>query len=199
MRQAGNSDGMGVIMSDPNLSACVLGCLAVCLLLLLRTERASRVSGGLRGCKPRGARGVCASRRAACRRLPRTAYHGLTRGVCRTALLLRMASWLGGCDAYGTVCSRVPSACDGTYSGTSLCASLPRLPCATNERRAAEGVATWLPRLGKAVRGRGLGAASRRGGGRHAYLPPSVDLPWTPVHLSICSGAPLAGTFTTTT
>ena len=142
--QAGDSDGMGVILSEPALSAeagpaCALGCLAVCLLLLLRTERASRVSGGLHGCKPRGARGVCALRRAACRRLPRTTYHGPTRGVCRTALLLMLASWLGGCDAAGTVCSNEPTACDGTYSGTELCASLPRLPCATNERRAAEG------------------------------------------------------------
>ena len=60
-----------MIVSEPDLSAeagpaCVLGCLAVCLLLLLRTERASRVSGELHGCKPRGARGVCALRRAAC-------------------------------------------------------------------------------------------------------------------------------------
>ena len=135
--QAGDSDGMGVIVSEPALSAeagpaCVLGCLAVCLLLLLRTERASHVSGGLRGCKPRGARGVCASRRAACRCLPRTAYHGLTRGVCRTALLLMLASWLGGCDAAGTVCSnsKYSGLCDGTYSGDQygrpyLCAPLP--------------------------------------------------------------------------
>ena len=34
-----------------------------------------------------------------CRRLPRAACHGLTRGACRTALLLTLASWLGGCDA----------------------------------------------------------------------------------------------------
>ena len=34
-----------------------------------------------------------------CRRVPRSAYHGLTRGACRTALLLMLASWLGGCDA----------------------------------------------------------------------------------------------------
>ena len=137
---------MGGTVPEPDLSAetgpaCVLGCLAVCLLLLLRAERASRVSGELHGCKPRGARGVCALRRAACRCLPRTAYHGLTRGVCRTALLLMLVSWLGGCDAAGTICSNEPTACDGTYSYTSLCAPLPRLPCATNERRGEEGVA----------------------------------------------------------
>ena len=34
-----------------------------------------------------------------CRRLPRAACDGLTRGACRTALLLMLASWLGGCDA----------------------------------------------------------------------------------------------------
>ena len=132
--QVGDSDGMGVMVSGPDLSAeagpaWVLGCLAVCLLLLLRTERASQLSGGLRGCRPRCARGECSLRRAACRR---TAYHGLTRGVCRAALLLVLASWLGGCNAAGTVCSNEPTACDGTYSGTRLCAPLPRLPCATN-------------------------------------------------------------------
>eukprot|EP00964_Phaeocystis_antarctica_P141016 scaffold105972_cov72-Phaeocystis_antarctica.AAC.3 len=62
---------MGVIVSEPDLSAeagppCVLGCPAVCLLLPLRTERASCVSGELHGCKPRGPRRVCALRRAAC-------------------------------------------------------------------------------------------------------------------------------------
>ena len=135
--QVGDSDGMGVMVSGPDLSAeaapaWVLGYLAVCLLLLLRTERESRLSGGLRGCRPRGARGECSLRRAACRRLPRTAYHGLTRGVCRAALLLMLTSWLGGCNAAGTICSNEPTACDGTYSGTRMCAPLPRLPCATN-------------------------------------------------------------------
>ena len=174
-------------MSEPDLSAeagpaCVLGCLAVCLLLLLRTERASRVSGGLHGCKPRGAREVCASRSAACRRLPRTAHHGLTRGVCRTTLLLinhrgwgvvtplahmssrmssRMSRGLRSIALYllvsahsseashssdATVYSNVPSACDGSGNIFGawgyLIAPLPDPPCGTNERGAAEGVAT---------------------------------------------------------
>ena len=34
-----------------------------------------------------------------CHRHPRAACHGLTRGAYRTALLLMLASWLGGCDA----------------------------------------------------------------------------------------------------
>ena len=42
-------------------------------------------------------------------RRPLTAYHGLTRGVCRTALLLMLASWLGGCDASGTPSPPPPS------------------------------------------------------------------------------------------
>ena len=102
--------------------------------LLLRTERASRVSGKLHGCKPRGARGVCAFRRAACR--PCIAYHGR----CGTALLLMLASWLGGCDAGGTVCAHetgnTDRICHGTwYEGsTGWCALLPYPPCATNER-----------------------------------------------------------------
>ena len=191
-----------MIVSEPDLSAeagpaCVLGCLAVCLLLLLRTERASRVSGELRGCKPRGARGVCALRRAACRRLPRTAYQGLTRGVCRTALLLMIASWLGVCAAAGTVCSNEPTICDGTYSSTYLCAPLPRLPCATNERGGQRRGSNLVARVGRAALGEDGGR--HRVGAEHAtHLPPAVDLPWTYLHPSFCSGAPLAGTFAAT-
>ena len=48
-----------------------------------------------------------------------------------------------------TVCSNVPSACDGSGNtfGTwgYLCAPLPYPPCDTNERGAAEGVATCFP------------------------------------------------------
>ena len=63
-----------------------------------------------------------------CRRVPRSAYHGLTRGACRTALLLILASWLGDCDASYTICSREPEVCNGTYSGTSLCAHTRCVP-----------------------------------------------------------------------
>ena len=193
-----------MIVSYPDLSAeagpaCVLGGLAVCLLLLLRTERASRVSGELHGCKPRGARGVCALRRAACqsseliraytrqtdqdsptsnswraacRRLPRTAHHGLTRGVCRIVLLLMLASWPGGCDAAGTNCSYEPTACDGTYSSDqygrpSLCAPLPYPPRTTNERRPAGGGEdhNLFARGREGGAGRGQRAALRGGRG----------------------------------
>ena len=48
-----------------------------------------------------------------------------------------------------TVCSNVSSACDGSGNifGTwaYLCAPLPYPPCDTNERGAAEGVATCFP------------------------------------------------------
>ncbi len=63
--QAGGEDGMVVI---------VLGCLAVCLLLLLH---GFGVSGVLSGCKPRSTRVVCALTRGAGRRRPCVAHHGL--------------------------------------------------------------------------------------------------------------------------
>ena len=34
-----------------------------------------------------------------CYRLPRATCHGLTCGAYRTAMMLMLASWLGGCDA----------------------------------------------------------------------------------------------------
>ena len=53
---------------------------------------------------------------------------GVTRGAWRTALLLILASWLGDCDASYTICSREPEVCNGTYSGTSLCAHTRCVP-----------------------------------------------------------------------
>ena len=73
-------------------------------------------------------------------RQPLTAYHGLTRGVCRTALLLMLASWLGGCDAAGTICSRKPTICDGTFGSTYLCAAARCRVLPRNE--GGRGVAT---------------------------------------------------------
>ena len=44
----------------------------------------------------------------------------------RNTLLLLLATWLGGCSAAGTICSREPTVCDGTHSESFLCAlSLP--------------------------------------------------------------------------
>ena len=72
--------------------------------------------------KPSRLSEVRASRCPAGRLAPR----GRTGGVRRASLLL-LAPWLAVCTAAGTICSRVPTVCDGTYSGTSLCA-LPPLP-----------------------------------------------------------------------
>ena len=47
---------------------------------------------------------------------------GVTRSAWRTALLLILASWLGGCNAGGTLCSRQPRVCSGTYYYQYLCA-----------------------------------------------------------------------------
>ena len=114
-------------------------------------------------------------------RQPLTAYHGLTRGVCRTALLLMLASWLGGCDAAGTICSRKPTICDGTFGSTYLCASLPAAVCYQGTR-AAEGSqpVAGVRKAVKAVQGDregGLAWVGGGGGGEHAaHLPPSVNL-----------------------
>ena len=60
--------------------------------------------------------------------LPMRHEQGVTRGAWRTALLLILASWLGDCDASYTICSREPEVCNGTYSGTSLCAHTRCVP-----------------------------------------------------------------------
>ena len=110
-------------------------------------------------------------------RRPRTTYHGLTRGVCRTALLLMLASWLGGCDAAGTICSRKPTICDGTFGSTFLCASLPAAVCYQGTR-AAEGSqpVAGVRKAVKAVQGdREGGLAWGEGGGGSTpriYRPP---------------------------
>ena len=116
-------------------------------------------------------------------------HHGLSRGVCR-ALLLMLASWLGGCDAAGTVCSRKPTICDGTYIGTTLCAPSP----AVCHQRTVVGRRGTAGR--RMQRGREDGGDERIGAG-HAT---SLDLaPWTPLYPSSQLYAPLAGTLTTTT
>ena len=46
----------------------------------------------------------------------------MTCGSRSVLLVLLLATWLGGCTADGTICSREPAVCDGTYSATFLCA-----------------------------------------------------------------------------
>ena len=74
-----------------------------------------------------------------CRRLPRAACHGLTRGACRTALLLMLASWLGGCDAAWSP----PPPRAYTYTFTSK-ASLKTAVLAF-DANAASAIATYGP------------------------------------------------------
>lgn len=73
-------------------------------------------------CKPSRLREVRASRCPAGRLAP----GGRTGGVRRASLLL-LVPWLAACTAAGTICSNEPTVCDGTYSGTSLCALPPTL------------------------------------------------------------------------
>ena len=74
-----------------------------------------------------------------CRRLPRAAYHGLTRGAYCTALLLLLASWLGGCDAAWPP----PPPRAYTYTFTST-ASLKTAVKAVNAN-SASAIATYGP------------------------------------------------------
>ena len=114
--------------------ACVsVCCLVIGLLLRLRSNRAGRA---LHGCKPRVWR-----RAAGCPRPP-SSSRGQRFGMRRAVPLLLLAAWLGVCSANHlarvpdrldstrlgserglaqirsmTICSIVPSACDGTYNG----------------------------------------------------------------------------------
>ena len=121
---------------------------------------------------PWRARGVCLEARC----LPSPSSHRLPRPDARrvshrAAADARVVA--GGVRRrWHRLLQREPTACNGTYSVDqygypSLCAPLPRLPCDTNERRAAEGVATWLPGLG-GRRWEEWRAALRRGRARRA-------------------------------
>ena len=68
--------------------------------------------------KPSRLNEVRASRCPAGRRAP----GGRTVGGVRRASLLLLVPWLAVCTAAGTICSNEPTVCDGTYSGTRLCA-----------------------------------------------------------------------------
>ena len=68
-------------------------------------------------CKPSRLSEVRASRYPAGCLAPR----GRT-GDGRRASLLLLVPWLAVCTAQGTICSNEPMVCDGTYSGTRLCA-----------------------------------------------------------------------------
>ena len=104
--------------------------------------------------------------------------------MLRTILALALASSAWAVIQADTICSLEPTICDGTYSGTSLCAPLHRPPCTMHQR---EGVATCLQGLGERRREgtegsprAGVGwrrvVATRRGGRHTAHLVPAADL-----------------------
>ena len=126
----------GVTMVVPTALACVLRCLVlVCLPLLWTRQRASPFAllESYR-CKPSRLSEVRASRCPAGRLAP----GGRTVGGVRRASLLLLMPWLAVCTAAGTVCSNEPTACDGTYSGTELCAFAPTL-CPPRNSDSARG------------------------------------------------------------
>ena len=84
--------------------------------------------------------------------------------MLRTLLALALAS-SGWAE---TICSRDSTICDGSYSGTELCATLPpfdpaRPPCAANKRRAAEGGHYLFAGLGRERRREGTEGGPRVG------------------------------------
>ena len=110
----------GVTMVVPTALAFVLCYLVLACLPLLWTRRGALPFLLLESyrCKPSRSREVRASRCPAGRRAP----GGRTVGGVRRASLLLLVPWLAVCTAAGTICSNEPTVCDGTYSGTRLCA-----------------------------------------------------------------------------
>ena len=90
---------------------------------------------------------------------PRPTHPGQGRGVGRTALLLLLVAWLRVATA-ATICSAEPTACNGTFSGTELCARLSTLDHHMHmhhQRRAAAGSRTSVLWAGGAALGRATG------------------------------------------
>ena len=112
-----------VTMVVPTVLAWALCCLVLACLPLLWTRQGALPFLLLESyrCKPSRLSEVRASRCPAGRLAP----GGRTVGGVRRASLLLLVPWLAVCTAAGTICSNEPTVCDGTYSGTSLCA-LPR-------------------------------------------------------------------------
>ena len=98
---------------------CVHCCLVLACLSLLWTRRRA-LPFGLESCRCKPS---CLSEARASRWSPAgsLAPGGRTGGVRRASLLL-LVPWLAVCTAAGTLCSNEPTVCDGTYSGTTLCA-----------------------------------------------------------------------------
>ena len=110
----------GVTTRISSALTCVHCCLVLACLSLLWTRRRALPFGPEScRCKP-----SCLSEARASRWSPAgsLAPGGRNGGVRRASLLL-LVPWLAVCTAGGgTLCSNEPTACDGTYSGTTLCA-----------------------------------------------------------------------------
>ena len=113
----------GVTMVVPTALACVLCCLVLVCPPLLWTRQRALPFALLESYRSKPSRfsEVRASRCPAGRLAP----GGRTVGGVRRASLLLLVPWLAVCTAAGTICSNEPTACDGTYSGTYLCALPP--------------------------------------------------------------------------
>ena len=109
----------GVTTGISSALTCVHYCLVLACLSLLWTRRRA-LPFGLESCRCKPS---CLSEARASRWSPAgsLAPGGRTGGVRRASLLL-LVPWLAVCTAAGTICSNEPTVCDGTYSGTSLCA-----------------------------------------------------------------------------
>ena len=109
----------GVTTRISSALTCVHCCLVLACLSLLWTRRRA-LPFGLESCRCKPS---CLSEARASRWSPAgsLAPGGRTGGVRRASLLL-LVPWLAVCTAAGTICSNEPTVCDGTYSGTELCA-----------------------------------------------------------------------------
>ena len=109
----------GVTTGISSALTCVHCCLVLACLSLLWTRRRA-LPFGLESCRCKPS---CLSEARASRWSPAgsLAPGGRTGGVRRASLLL-LVPWLAVCTAAGTICSNEPTVCDGTYSGTELCA-----------------------------------------------------------------------------
>ena len=127
-------------------AACGLRLVVGTFLLLLRNLVSSAFDTAPHGCKS------CPARtEEGCPR-PRPRSSAKSGGKCgsrcgaQLLLLLLLAAWLRGCSAGGTVCSTNPEACNGTYSGTELCAApLPHHPRCEVRRRAGSAPTPRAP------------------------------------------------------
>ena len=110
----------GVTTRISSALTCVHCCLVLACLSLLWTRRRALPFGPEScRCKP-----SCLSEARASRWSPAgsLAPGGRTVGRVRRASLLLLVPWLAVCTAAGTLCSNEPTVCDGTFSGTYLCA-----------------------------------------------------------------------------